>query len=100
MDHAVMIIIACGAIGLYVHAIRRKEHLHHSLGLHRILQVLCVAGIAWLAVFALVELARSTIVWMSGHAGGNIFTALILGGSIAINMNHPDKRDNRKMEGI
>src|SRR5262245_41592931 len=101
MDHALMIICACSAIGLYVHAVRRKEPLHSALALHRVLQVLCIVGCFWLGVYAVVELARSTIVWMSGHAGGNIWTALILGGSIAINMNHPwrQKPPGQRMEG-
>lgn len=95
MDHFFMIFWTGIAIALYVYKVRQKEQTSA-------VYLICIFGIAWLAVYGFVELGRSTTVWFSGKAGdSNPLTAILLGGSIAINLPaRPKKEAPVKMEGV
>lgn len=97
MDHLFMIVVTGICIALYVYKCWQK-------GLSSAVYLICVFGIAWLSVYGLVELGRSTTVWFSGKAGdSNPLTAILLGGAIAINMpSRPSaKKDvDAKVEGV
>lgn len=95
MDHLFMIFVTGIAIALYIYRCRQK-------GQPSAIYLICVFGIAWLSVYGLVELGRSATVWFSGKAGdSNPLTAILLGGSIAINMpSRPKKDAGAKVEGV
>lgn len=82
MDHAVMIFITGMAIGGYAYKLRDHKHLDTGI------IIICLGACAWLSVYVLVELGRSTLGQIfTGKAGdANPLTAILLGGSVAINM--------------
>lgn len=61
MDHLVMIVLACGAVGACVHAMRRPET---PFGW----KAAAPAGIAVLAIYVALEALRTRGVWISGNA--------------------------------
>lgn len=95
MDHAVMIFITGMAIGGYVFKLMHdKEHLDTGIF------IICVGACVWLGVYILVELGRSTLGQVfTGKAGdANPLTAILLGGSIAINMPKRKKAETPSSE--
>lgn len=61
MDHLLMIVLACAAIGAWVHAMWRKSTPFPW-------KVVAPVGVIVLLVYVLIEAARARGMWISGEA--------------------------------
>lgn len=78
MDHLTLIVVACAAIGAWVHAMRRKETPFAW-------KVAAPVGIVILALYVALEALRTRGVWFSGQAeaGWPVIVVMGLGFSVA-----------------
>lgn len=72
MDHALMIVLGCAAIGAWVHSMRRKETPF-------MWKVAAPVGIAVLVVYVIIEALRTRGVWISGDAQAGWPVVLVMG---------------------
>lgn len=72
MDHGLMIVLACAAIGALVHAMRRKETPFAW-------KVAAPAGVIVLVVYVIIEALRTRGVWISGDAQAGLPVIIVMG---------------------
>lgn len=89
MDHLLMIILACGAIGAWVHAMRRKET---PFGY----KVAAPFGIAVLVVYVIIEALRTRGVWISGDAQAGWPVILVMGLAFTVATGGLDERNRER----
>jgi hypothetical protein len=72
MDHAVMIVLACAAIGALVHTMRRQQTPF-------VWKVASPVGIIVLVVYVIIEALRTRGVWISGDAQAGLPVIIVMG---------------------
>lgn len=86
MDHLTMIVLACAAIGAWVHAMRRAETPF-------LWKVAAPVGIGILALYVALEALRTRGVWFSGQAEAGWLVIVVMGLGFSVATGALDERN-------